>query len=92
MCRFADVIATGGELRKLIAHPCDLLGAVDKQSRRQTSHQGLYPRLLIPTNEGTLNTKMGDIHAVCFIRDTFIRDIVRILKKERDKPLSFLIL
>ena len=32
------------------------------------------------------------LHAVCFIRDTFIRDIVRILKKERDKPLSFLIL
>ena len=31
------------------------------------------------------------VHAVCFIRDTFIRDIVRILKKERDKPLSFLI-
>ena len=47
-----------------------------------------YSRSLKPV----LPHKVSKLHAVCFIRDTFIRDIVRILKKERDKPLSFLIL
>ena len=63
--------------------------ALYRNERVQESNQ----RYLLGKKHFSCNiTEKVPVHTVCFIRDTFIRDIVRILKKERDKPLSFLTL